>query len=234
MSATASETREYTVSGVPTVRVRDPMGVIAITPGTAERVEVRITRRVHGSLRVTDDDLRSMAVDIAQDGDTITVVATVEQQHVLSKRYSIDMDITVPPAANLDLRLAAGNLRIRGIQGILEAHVSAGNLEGDGVTLAGESRLTINAGNVTLRGALVSGASLDTHVNAGQVKLTLPRDTPASIDAITQVGSISVSGWSVDQSRQLTRQTATGVLGRSPTGSVRVRVDTGTIHLAAS
>ncbi len=107
------------------------------------------------------------------------------------------------------------------------------NLDAMGVTLRGGSDLALNAGNLTMDGALAPGATLDARLNAGNARFTLPRDTPAQLDARTTVGQISVSGWQVRTERQIVQQRAYGALGAAPTGSLRIHVDAGNLTLVA-
>jgi hypothetical protein len=122
---------------------------------------------------------------------------------------------------------------MRGLTTTLAAIVNAGNLDAIDVTLRGGSDLALNAGNLTMDGALAPGATLEARLNAGNARFTLPSDTPALLDASTTVGQISVAGWQVRTERQIVQQRARGALGAEPTGSLRIHVDAGNLTLLA-
>jgi DUF4097 and DUF4098 domain-containing protein YvlB len=111
----------------------------------------------------------------------------------------------------------------------------AGNIELDGVTLAGASSLQDHAGNLDVNGVLQSGASLDARTNAGNVGVTLPRATSAHLSATTHAGNVNIdSAWSVSVSRDIPGATATGDLGANPAGTLTLETDAGNVTLDAA
>src|SRR5262249_40757868 len=142
-------------------------------------------------------DLERVQVEVRQSGSTILVNAGRLEAWKLTKQYTIDLEITTPVATNVALTLNAGNTHLTGITGAVRATVNAGNLETEDVTFADGPQFVVNAGNLTLRGGLVPRSSLDAEVNAGNARLTLPANTPVSLDARTTAGSIQVSGGQV-------------------------------------
>src|SRR5260370_24495273 len=138
--------------------------------------------------------LEQVGVNVTQECDSISVETETERRAISFKSFTIDTEITVPATcAQLEARLSAGNLVVRGLTTTLAATVNAGNLDAMDVTLRGGSDLALNAGNLMMDGALAPGAALDARLNAGNARFTLPRDTPAQLDARTTVGHISVS-----------------------------------------
>ncbi|MFI5274522.1 MAG: DUF4097 family beta strand repeat-containing protein [Ktedonobacterales bacterium] len=235
MAITKTESHEFRVAGVPRLAIRNFAGNVTLAAGPAGQVLVRVTKRVRGILGTADDaDLEKIRVTAEQRDDTITVEAEVRNHAAFMRSVSVDMEITVPAEAALDLRLNAGNTDISGIHGAINAKVNAGNLELRGVTLATGSDLTCNAGNLTFRGSLAPGASFDAAVNAGNMRLHLPRGTGAHLDARTHAGSIDVSGFPVNVTRRFAQQTASGALGAEPHGTITLRVDAGNITLDAT
>jgi hypothetical protein len=233
MSLTKTETHELSVGAAPRLIVRNTAGTVAVQPGAEGHVRVVVTKKVRDGLGAASErDLEQVVVNVTQEGDTISV--ETERRATSLKSFTIDIEITAPAAcAQLEARLSAGNLVVRGLTTTLAATVNAGNLDAMDVTLRGGSDLALNAGNLTMDGALAPGATLDVRLNAGNARFTLPRDTPAQLDARTTVGQISVSGWQVRTERQIVRQWARGPLGTAPTGSLRVHVDAGNLTLVA-
>ncbi|HZC79565.1 MAG TPA: hypothetical protein VE258_17545 [Ktedonobacterales bacterium] len=235
MSLTKTETHELSVGTAPRLIVRNTAGTVAVQPGADGHVRVVVTKKVRGGLGAASErDLEQVVVHVTQEGDTISVETETTRWPISLKSVTIDIAITVPATcAQLEARLSAGNLVVRGLTTTLAAIVNAGNLDALGVTLRGGSDLALNAGNLTMDGALAPGATLDARLNAGNARFTLPRDTPAQLDARTTVGQISVSGWQVLTERQIVQQRARGALGAEPTGSLRIHVDAGNLTLLA-
>ncbi len=234
MSLTKTETHELSVGAEPRLIVRNTAGTVAVQPGADGHVSVEVTKKVRGGLGATSErDLEQVVVHVTQEGDTISV-ETETKRPISLMSITIDIAITAPATcAQLEARLSAGNLVVRGLTTTLAATVNAGNLDAMGVTLRGGSDLALNAGNLTMDGALAPGATLDARLNAGNARFTLPRDTPAQLNARTTVGQISVSGWQVRTERQIVQQRAYGALGAAPTGSLRIHVDAGNLTLMA-
>jgi len=234
MSLTKTETHELSVGAEPRLIVRNTAGTVVVQPGADGQVRVVVTKKIRGGLGAASErDLEQVVVHVAQEGDTISV-ETETKRPISLKSVTIDIAITAPATcAQLEARLSAGNLVVRGLTTTMAATVNAGNLDAMGVTLRGGSDLALNAGNLTMDGALAPGATLDARLNAGNARFTLPRDTPAQLDARTTVGQISVSGWQVRTERQIVQQRAYGALGAAPTGSLRIHVDAGNLTLMA-
>jgi len=234
MSLTKTETHELSVGAEPRLIVRNTAGTVAVQPGADGHVSVVVTKKVRGGLGAASErDLEQVVVHVTQEGDTISV-ETETKRPISLKSVTIDIAITAPATcAQLEARLSAGNLVVRGLTTTLAATVNAGNLDAMGVTLRGGSDLALNAGNLTMDGALAPGVTLDARLNAGNARFTLPRDTPAQLDARTMVGQISISGWQVRTERRIVQQRAYGALGAAPTGSLRIHVDAGNLTLMA-
>jgi hypothetical protein len=235
MAATATETYEFGVSEAPTLDLRNKAGNVTVTPGPDGQVRVVVTKRVRGGILGggSEVDLERVRVEARQSGNTIIVDAKRLESWKLTKQYTIEFEITTPATTDVKLTLNAGNTRLAGITGVVQGTVNAGNLETEGVTLADGSRFVVNAGNLTLRGGLLPGASLDAEVNAGNARLTLPANTPVNLDARTTAGSIQVSGGQITVMRHFASQSASGALGPDPQGRLRVKVDAGNITVHA-
>jgi hypothetical protein len=245
--------RSFSVTGMPTVLAHDTLGSMRVVTGGEGGVAVQVTRRARGlTTDAVPADLEAIQVSFAQDGNTIHVDVRVTTAAVnFNRQVWADVVITVPAAAQLDLRaeagnvevgavrgrlaakLDAGNLELRGFSGPVVAVVSAGNVEGSDVTLGDGSRLAVSAGRVALGGALAPGAGVEVRVDAGRAQLTLPTDTPAHLEATANVGAITLSGWSIPVRRDIVTARATGDLGDAPSGRLTVLVNIGDVVLTA-
>jgi len=231
-----TDTYEFAVEGTPEILVRNRAGSIVIARGAARQVSVRVTKRAQGRLlgRLTEDDLARLIVNVTQQDNHIRVETDQRDLGFSLKNCQVDITITAPAESNLDLHMNAGNVEIRDITGVIASVINAGNFDALHMLLAGHSTLTVNAGNLMLEGAVTPGAALDAEVNAGNLVLRLPHETPAYLEALVHVGSIDVGGWPISVSRRVVRQEATGALGNNPQGTLRLRVNSGSISMRAA
>jgi hypothetical protein len=247
-------TRGYTVGPTPSVIVHNTFGSIHVVTGDDASVALTATRHARG---ITSDarqsDLDVIAITCTQDGNTVRIDAKVTEPTVaLARQLWAELRITVPAATTLDLKAEAGNVEVASVRGALTARVdagnlelkgtggrtvaqvSAGNLEAGDVELGDGSRITVAAGQVVIRGTLARGANVDVRVDAGRARLTLPASTATHLDAFTDVGAITITGWSVPVTRNVIAATASGDLGTPPLGRLTVRVNIGDITLSAT
>ncbi len=227
-----TETRTFTVASPPTLQVRNAAGKVYVTAGPDGQITAQITKKTHGGFLGFggSSELERVQVRTTQDGATVRVEVDFPSS---VHGVSVDLELTVPAQATLNLRLAAGDLRIRGISGLVHATTAAGNLETHGVTFADGSELEVNAGKASVEGALAPGASLAIAVNAGKCEVHMPAATATNLDASVDVGAIQLSGFAgqIAMSRELVRQRVSGPLAAGASGTLRIRVNVGEITL---
>ena len=234
VSATATSTQTYTVSGVPGLDIHDAAGQVRIQRGAPGVVSVQITKVARDtSQQAAQADLDKISVNITQVGDQLTLTTTFADEDAFISSSAVNLLISVPPAANITANVAAGDVQIGGISGLVEVTTGAGSVTLQNVTLGAGSRLQIATGSATVSGALAAGANVNIAVSTGSVTLRLPGETQARLDARTNVGSITITGWPLESSR-LDRVGATvnGALGDAPTATIQIRVDTGNITVS--
>lgn len=235
MAVLATEQHEFAVTGAPRIYLRNTAGNVTIRAGAAGQVAVTVTKRARNGIFGTADagDLERLRVDARQENDTISIVTEPHDFSFWRKSYTVDVEVVTPAATDLDLHVNAGNVRVEGVEGICHAKLNAGNLDTIGVTFGDRSDLSLNAGNLTLEGALAAGASLSAAVNAGNARLRLPHATAVFLDARTHAGNVDVSGWPVNSRRTFASASASGALGEGASGTLAVKVDAGNITLTA-
>ena len=237
MDVTGTEEYQFTTSATPTLRLNSAVGSVHISSNVGEQIAVHVTKRAQDGLanRASERDLDAIHVTALQQGDIITIDARIERQHLLTAKLSVDLDIIVPTATRLDLHIAAGSLNIRGVHSSMQMEVAAGTSTLEGVTFTGSSRLTIDAGTLTLQGAMANDASLDVQINAGKAQITLPAATTATLDAEANAGSLHISGWPVRVNSSFATQHARGSFhpDQPATSHINIRVNAGSASLTA-
>ena len=251
---TDTTNQSFAVGGAPVLVVHNTFGSIRVAAGDGGAIHVEATRHARGiTSEAQQTDLNVITITCTQQGDTVHVDARVSQPSVaLARQVWADLRITVPPATSVDARAEAGNVEINGTQAPLTAHVDAGNLELNGtsgqlnanvragnleateVAVADGSRIAVAAGQVTLRGTLAPRANVEIRVEAGRARLTLPRTTATHLEAVAEVGAISINGWPVPVARNVVAARATGDLGTGDLGRLTVRVSIGDVTLSAA
>jgi DUF4097 and DUF4098 domain-containing protein YvlB len=213
---TATISHQFTVTGVPTVAVRNVTGTISITTGGDGTVQAQVIKRardVNG--QQAQADLNDIHVTFAQTNNTVSIDVQPSNGSNLRRQLSADVNITVPVATTLNARAVTGTVRV------------------SGVTLQGSSAVSLTTGNIVLDDALANDASLDVRLVTGNAALTLPTQTAAHLDAATVTGNVQINGWSIPVTGTYASHHASGDLGEHPTGTVTVRVTTGNITVSA-
>lgn len=234
--ATQTLSRTFAVSGRDTLVIRDSAGNVTVTRGGDGQVGVQITKRVR-SLPGAEAQrvLESVAVDLTQDGNSVTIQTHFpgDSGSTSGASPTVDVQVTAPQASQLDINAAAGNVTIREIAGQMTVTATAGNIEAQNAIFAGFSRLSASAGNVTLDGEMNSASVLQADVKAGNISLRLPAPISAHLDARTDVGTITVSGWQVSVTQVgTTGAQAVADFQPGPTDQITLRVGTGNITVA--
>lgn len=237
--------QSFVVQGTPNVVVRNAQGNVVVRAGRVDRVEVQVTTESRGISRGREErDAPEMAAVIEQDGRTITVEPNEPfgPAFWFSDGGSANIEITVPPTADLDMDMESGTLDTRGVAGRLAARLEAGRVEVREAKLASGSSVEMGMGSIEMEGELTGATpDLDVEVDAGRVDLELPQNTNAQLTATTDAGDIEVRGWEIEERRDPddgpssgSEATASGSLsGATPSGKVDVRVGLGNITLVA-
>jgi hypothetical protein len=176
-SAGPTETRDdsFSVNGTATLVVNGDNGWIKVNTGTDD--EVRIQATLRGIDRID--------YEVSQDGNTITVLAEIDQGWFISN-VGVDITITAPVSTDVELEISNGAIELNGIEGTGTLRTSNGeivleNVKGDfeGRTSNGKIEVDTLEGAAFLR---TSNGGLDLQEVTGEV------------DAETSNGGISYSG----------------------------------------
>ena len=176
-TAGPTETRDdsFSVNGTATLVVNSDNGWIKVNTGTDD--EVRIQATLRGVDRID--------YEVSRDGNTITVVAEIDQGWFISN-VGVDITITAPVNTNVELETSNGAIELNGIESAGTLRTSNGkivleNVKGDfeGRTSNGRIEVDTLEGTAFLR---TSNGGLDLQEVIGEV------------DAETSNGGISYSG----------------------------------------
>ncbi len=237
MANTNSETFEFSFTGAPTLEARRAVGTLTIPAGEPGQAHVGVTKSARpgffGGDEPSEAELAEIEVSVTQQGERIVIDGPHRRDGRPIHHVKIEVTAQVPAQTNLDLRIAAGQARASGVSGQIVARVDAGNFDAREITCGEGSELRVNAGNISVNGALAQGATMDVEVNAGTVDMALPRATAVNLDAKANAGAIHLDGWPIQVTRRFAEQRASGPLAPNASGVLRIRVNAGSVKLRA-
>jgi hypothetical protein len=202
-------------------------GPTAITVGTEPKI---VIDRNDGSVHVTAG--QDGKVTIQATGNTYGGGITYQKsENVIT--FNLDgvetnnVNLTVPPLADLDITTNAGDITVDGVSGQISLSTNGSSITATHVTFKGTSKMDVNGGNITFNGALDPASNDDFENNDGIIGLTFPANGAFHVDATcngTEIASdfpeIVVSG-----------DEAHGDVGNAPRATVTVSTNAGTIHI---
>jgi len=166
----------------------------------------------------------------ARFSDTVDVVRLTTVNLFTSP--SVDIDATVPSAANLHLKTNTGGIDVTGISGQMSLRSDTGSIAATQAVLAASSQLSTNTGTVTFDGAIGPQGSYQFVTDTGSVNVTLPGTPAFHVDASTNTGSVwtDFPGLMV-QHPSLTSSEMHADVGSTPQATLTLRTNTGSISL---
>ena len=139
---TALPVHTFHVAGHTQLIVHNTSGDIRIHEGESDSIVVHGTKYVSGF----GANMNDITVDYQQNGNTVSVTAN-EGSNFLGER-GVDLDISVPPAIDLQIENRSGDIGIEHVSGDIEAQTTSGDINAS--NLQGTLRLSTTSGDVTL------------------------------------------------------------------------------------
>ncbi len=213
-----SSEQVFIVETAPLLTVDSFAGDITVRSGPSGQLGVRVTKRAMGS-----SGLDRINVDVIKRDNHVEVRAT--HSGGLADSTSVDVEVTVPDDAQLQLHTNAGTVRVTEVQGEIAARTGAGNVQVNGA--AGPVDLDTGAGDVDYAGEPIDRCTFRT--GAGNITLRLPEDTSAQVQLNTGIGNIRLGGFEVEGEVGSTE--VEGVIGTGEDAIIEARSGVGNIDL---
>ncbi len=220
----------FTVGAHPAIVINNDIGTIHVRAGGAgSDVNIQVTRHTALGTDVNDTDVRYTQNST---NNTITVDVVRLTTVNLFTSPSVNIDATVPSAANLQLKTNTGGIDVTGISGQMSLRSDTGSIAATQGVLAAGSQLSTNTGTVTFDGAIGPQGSYEFLTNTGSVNVTLPATPAFHVDASTNTGSVwtDFPGLMV-QHPSMTSSEMHGDVGSTPQATVTLRTNTGSVSL---
>ncbi len=165
----------YPVTGQPTIVINDPNGNVTVTQGQNSAL---VIQPINGNPNdIQPNILDSNTVNASVPGDA---------------QGSVDLQVTVPQGANLQLKTDSGNITVKGVDGQMTLATQNGDINATNDGLTGLSTMTItNSGDIDFDGTIGSRGTYQFQTNNGTVNVTVPSVSAFHIDASTNSGSIN-------------------------------------------
>ena len=220
----------FTVGVHPAIVINNDIGTIHVRAGgTGSDVTIQVTK--HTAL-LTDVNATDVRFTQNRTNNTIRVDVVRLTTVNLFTSPSMDIDATVPSAADLQLKTNTGGIDVAGISGQISLRSDTGSIAATQGVLAAGSQLSTNTGTVTFEGAIGPQGSYQFLTNTGSVNVTLPGTPAFHVDASTNTGSVwtDFPGLMVQHPSMTSSEMHVDV-GSSPQATVTLRTNTGSISL---
>ncbi len=231
--ATMSEIQEYNAQEPPThIVVTNPVGDVEIRPSTNGTFAVRVHKRVRGSWlegrQKMKQVLRDMHVNVDTDNGRLNIHVQRPPAADSLRSASVDLLITVPQRIDIDVTEGVGDVHLEDVTSIVHLGGGVGSITLNNVTLEAGSTVEIETGDVHFSGYLPLQGTVKLATGVGSISLELPRESAFNLDASTGVGYVKVElpAETYDSKGSLQLR-----VGNTPTTTLLVRTDTGSINI---
>jgi|SRR5215467_1536370 len=219
----ALKSASYLVNVDPTIVINDPFGNINVQAGSSAN-EVSIDPNHEGN-----SFGNAPQVNYQQNGNTINV--TVEENGPGSfGSEGVNLDVTVPSSANLQINTGSGDIQVSGVSGQMSLETGNGDIEATHDTLSGQSTLHTGRGDISLDSSLDPNGNYQLETGLGDINVTLPSNSSMHVDATTGLGDISSDFPQVSVQASDTHQ-AHGDIGNPPRAELSLQTGSGSISL---
>jgi hypothetical protein len=181
--ATVDESRPLAVGG--TLSLENTNGEVKVAAWDEARVRIEAVKRA-----ASERALEELQVEIVGEGDRLSVRTRQPRAGFLGRGGQVDYRVSVPRSVRVRVDNVNGQVEIDGIEGALEASTVNGAVHVAGA--AGEVNASSVNGTVEVALARVDPAGRSRlKTTNGTVRLTLPRDASADVEAGTVNGSVA-------------------------------------------
>jgi hypothetical protein len=218
--ATVDETRPLAANGE--FSLENTNGSVRLASWDEPRVRIEAVKRAR-----SERALEELQVEIVAEGDRLSVRTRYPRPHWMSGGGSVEYRVSVPRGARVRVTNVNGRVEVGGVQGSVRASTVNGSVD---VTDAGGAvEASAVNGSVEVDVARVApSARSELSTTNGSVRLTLPRDASADVEAHTVNGGVGCDFELADA-----RKSRRKIEGRIGSGGPRFELGTvnGSVHI---
>lgn len=223
-----TEAKSFTVSSSPRLIINDPVGNIHVhTGGASDQVTISATKQ-NGGIGGNPNDIH---ITYRESSDNKTITINVDEGSHFLNFNSVNFNITVPTAADLNVHTNTGSIDVGGINGQMSLTSNTGSITATQDDLTASSTLKTNTGSVTFDGKIAPSGTYQFETNTGSVDATLPGDTSFHVNASTDTGSFNSDFPGVSTERHGIGSSVSSDVGSSPNAILTLKTNTGSINL---
>lgn len=212
-------TRSYPISASGSLSIVTGNGKVVVETADIKTIEVWAERIVKAGTEEAANELLK-AIDMHEEAtaDRVSIDGSTKGLNIRTSRR-INYVVRVPKTVAVTLESSNGDISVTGLTGAFRASASNGRIIG--TDLGGSAHVSTTNGIIELTMAAVTG-DVAAETTNGQVTVTIPRDTNASLSARVTNGEISHENLDV----QVTETSRRRFDGRLGTGGPSIRVET--------
>lgn len=223
-----TESHSFTVGTSPHLIINDTVGTINIhSGGPGSQVVIQSTKHSTG----IGGNLNNIHVISTESADGNTITVKVEESSGFLGFNSVDLNVTVPEAAILNVQTNVGSIDVSGVNGQMTLASNTGSITATQDDLTASSTLKTDTGSVTFNGQIATSGSYQFETNTGSVDVTLPGDTSFHVNVSTNTGSINSNFPGVSVEQHGIGSSVNSDVGNSPNATLLLKTDTGSIDL---
>jgi DUF4097 and DUF4098 domain-containing protein YvlB len=226
--------QSFNVGAAPNLTVDNFAGNVTLRAGAAGTVQVIATKRASNQA-----GLNRIDVQVEQQQGGLLVRTSTSG---IPSNLSVQLEITAPAGALLDVHTGAGTLDVQGfsgavkvdtgagsvsildVQGSIVGHTGAGSIDVQGAT--GQVQVDSGAGSIDYLGTPQGDCRFES--GTGSIRLSLPANLGATLDLSTGVGDVSVA---FAVAGQVSKREVQGTIGGGGETSIYAHTGTGSIDL---
>ncbi len=177
----ATHDDSFTVGADPRLLVDGENGSIVVIAGSDNTIRVQAALIKPSKLEYL----------VAQDGDTVTVEVDEKGSGIFTfgRSPSADIQVTVPPKTDVELRTKTGGIELTGVEGTGILGTSNGDVVVQGAK--GAFDVETSNGSIDFNGEMLSGGKNRLRTSNGSVTVTLEGEPSLKLDASTSNGSVT-------------------------------------------
>ena len=223
-------TRTYTVSEGAQLDVRETNGRVRIEATDGDKVEVVATKVSRApSEEAAKADLKEFTIKETASATRVELSSSASDIEVLAmgRSRSVNYEIKVPRSMNVTIKATNGEVDVLGITGKLRVEATNGEIEGS--NLGAGAEVTTTNGRIRLDFAKVGEAGVRCKTVNGQIIVTVPTSTNATIAARVTNGAINTDNLPVKSTDESRRRLDATLGGGGP--EIRLETTNGEIRV---
>jgi len=192
----------YNADVAQSIKIDNQTGHIALRTANVDGVRLRTVYTVEAQTQAAADELMSnIKINAIVEDDVFKINVLTKNDNTdywnwKTNAYplssvQIDFALVVPEEFNsFDLNTFTGNINVSKTNGTLKANTYTGNINVLDANIVGDSVVDVKTGDITTEAIINQADTLNLTTMTGNIKLSIPEDTGASINASLMTGNI--------------------------------------------